>query len=83
MILTPVIIPELDFPPPCYLAISILIENVLTTKPVTMGDKNEGNDQERRSTLRQTQLKLRETSLFYSGTYFCSSLNDRLSLISF
>ena len=62
MMLTPVRNSELDSPPPHPRpllpgTISILIENVLTTKSVTMGDKNEGNDQERRSTLKQTQLR--------------------------
>ena len=59
MMLTPVRIPELDSPPPPLLpgTISILIENVLTTKSATRGDKNEGNDQQRRSTLKQTHLR--------------------------
>ena len=63
MMLTPVRIPELDSPPPLLPGtISILIENVLTTKSATRGDENEGNDQERRSTLKQTHLR-GETSL--------------------
>ena len=40
---------------------------------INMGDGNEGNDQEGRNTLKQTQLR-GGTSLFYSGTYLCSSL---------
>lgn len=66
MMLTPVRNSELDSPPhPRPLlpgTISILIENVLTTKSATRGDENEGNDQERRSTLKQTHLR-GETSL--------------------